>query len=405
MTSCAASSVGDRGRVLLGAVGSAIVVLLCFRAGNGVRTSCGCPVPVAVRLIARAVGVVGCGWESLIVGPTGWCRALHPGLCLASAFPLGRQVLPLHRPPVCGSGSQSLFRPPGSGGGRGIQSPLPVRPGWCGWPHCVCSCELAMHAAGMARGAPRGGAVCRSGACPRPGVRPPPAVCPQDGLSGPATDLLWARACRLGGLALSLWLPACPAGGCVPRGWWEAVPGLVAFHRCEGSRVSGAVPLPAARLWGRAGRTLCTGVLITGGVGIGDPAPAPAGRPLGGLSGSATHLLWARVCGQGDPDCPFCLHALRGPRAAGPVRGRPLGGGLPRCEGRLVSGPVPLPAARPCRPAARTRCQCVPGKGGVCMAGPAPAPQRALLRAIVARCGGGGRASPGGVPCAVVRGV
>ena len=36
---------------------------------------------------------------------------------------------------------------------------------------------------------------------------------------------------------------------------------------------------------------------------------------------------------------------------------------------------------------------------------PAPVPQRAPLRASVARCGGGGRASPGGVPSAVVRGV
>ena len=41
MTSCAASSVGDRGRVLRGAAGSAIVVSLCLRAGGVVRISRG----------------------------------------------------------------------------------------------------------------------------------------------------------------------------------------------------------------------------------------------------------------------------------------------------------------------------------------------------------------------------
>ena len=41
MTWCAASSVGDRGRVLRGAAGPAIVVSLCLRAGGGVRISRG----------------------------------------------------------------------------------------------------------------------------------------------------------------------------------------------------------------------------------------------------------------------------------------------------------------------------------------------------------------------------
>ena len=45
-----------------------------------------------------------------------------------------------------------------------------------------------------------------------------------------------------------------------------------------------------------------------------------------------------------------------------------------------------------------------PGCGRCGRVDPAPAPQRAPLRAGVARCGGGGRASPGGVPSAVVRG-
>ena len=46
-----------------------------------------------------------------------------------------------------------------------------------------------------------------------------------------------------------------------------------------------------------------------------------------------------------------------------------------------------------------------PGCGRCGREDPVPAPQRAPLRAGVARCGGGGRASPGGVPSTVVRGV
>ena len=33
--------------------------------------------------------------------------------------------------------------------------------------------------------------------------------------------------------------------------------------------------------------------------------PPPAARPLGGLSGSAAHVLWARVCGRGCAICPW----------------------------------------------------------------------------------------------------
>ena len=102
-----------------------------------------------------------------------------------------------------------------------------------------------------------------------------------------------------------------------------------------------------------------------------------------------------------------------------PLACRPCGGCVPRiwwgavpggvachrCEGRLVSGAVPPPAALPLeraagvpRPVGPGCCRC--GRGN-----PAPAPQRAPLRAGVARCGGGGRASPGGVLSTVVRGV
>ena len=150
-----------------------------------------------------------------------------------------------------------------------------------------------------------------------------------------------------------------------------------AFHRCEGRLVSGAVPSPAARPPERAARVLrpvCSGCGRCGRV---DPAPAPQRAPL--RAGVAR-------CGGGG-------------------RASPGGGAFRRCEGRLVSGAVPPPAARPPERAARVPRPACPGRGRCGRVDPAPAPQRAPLRAGVARCGGGGGASPGGVPTTVVRGV
>ena len=92
--------------------------------------------------------------------------------------------------------------------------------------------------------------------------------------------------CALAGRRCSLW------------GWRKGVPGGGAFHRCEGRLRSGA------------------------------PRP-PTARPLGGPLGSATHVLWARVCGCGGPTlspwptCPVGA-ACRG-GGGGPSPG---GGGL-----------------------------------------------------------------------------
>ena len=143
-----------------------------------------------------------------------------------------------------------------------------------------------------------------------------------------------------------------PCGGCVPRGWWGAVPGGVACRRCEGRLVSGVVPPPTA-------------------------------RPLGGLLGSATHMLWARACGCGGPTlspspaCPVgaaCRGGGGGPSRGGwpatVVRGvwcqalslpRPpvLWSGLPGFRGPCVPGAVDAGvgtqhrphSVRPCGPA------------------------------------------------------
>ena len=76
-----------------------------------------------------------------------------------------------------------------------------------------------------------------------------------------------------------------------------------------------------------------------------------------------------------------------------------------RCEGRLVSGAVPAPAARPLERAARVPRPVCPRCGRCRRGDPAPAPRRTPLRAGIACRGGGRRASRGGLLSAVVRGV
>ena len=251
---------------------------------------------------------------------------------------------------------------------------------------------------------------------------------------GSATHVLWARLCGCWGPTLSPW-PACPVGAACRGGSGGPSPGGLPCHRCEGRLVSGAVPPPAVRPLERAAgapRPVCPGC---GRCGRGDPAPAPQRAPLragvarcggggraspGGVSstivrgvsgqalslprlpahwllGSATQVLWARVCGCGGPTlspwfaCPVGV-ACRG-GGGGPSPG---GVACHHCEGHLVSGAVPPPAARPLERAARVPRPVCPGCGWCGRGDPAPAPQRAPLRAGVARCGGGGRASPGG---------
>ena len=70
-----------------------------------------------------------------------------------------------------------------------------------------------------------------------------------------------------------------------------------------------------------------------------------------------------------------------------------------------MSGAVSPPAARPLERAAGVPCPVCPGCGPFGRGDPAPAPQRAPLRAGVVRCGAGGRKSLGGSPSTIVRGA
>ena len=226
---------------------------------------------------------------------------------------------------------------------------------------------------------------------------------------GPSTSL---TACALAGRRCSLW------------GWRKGVPGGGAFHRCEGRLVSGAVPPPAARPPERAARVPRPACPGRGRCGRVDPAPAPQRAPLragvarcgggggaspGGVPTTVVRGAWCQALslprplvlrsvqpGFRDPCVPGAVgagvwtqhrpHSVRpcGPAllAVGVAEGRPRGGGaFHRCEGRLVSGAVPPPAARPPERAARVPRPVCPGCGRCGRVDPASAPQRACALA------------------------
>ena len=208
------------------------------------------------------------------------------------------------------------------------------------------------------------------------GAVPPPAARPLERAAGvPRPVCSGGGPCGQGDAAPAQQRAPLRAGVARCGGGGRASPGGGAFHHCEGRLRSGAVPPPTA-------------------------------RPPDGLLGSATHVLWARVCGcRGPklfpwPECPVGA-ACRG-GGGGPSPG---GVACHRCGGRLVSGAVPPPAALPLERAARVPRPVCPGCSRCGRGDPAAVPQCAPLRAGVARCGDGGMASPGGVPSTIVRGV
>ena len=242
--------------------------------------------------------------------------------------------------------------------GRGDPAPAPQR---APLRACIARCG------GGGRASPGGVAFHHCEGRPVSGAVPPPAAHPLERVAGvPRPVCPGRRLVRAWGPSTGPTACALAARRCSLWEWWKGVPGGGAFHHCEGRLVSGAVPPPTA-------------------------------RPLGGLLGSATHVLWARVCGCGGPALspwPACPVGA----ACGGVGGGPSPGGVAchSCEGRLVSGAVPPPAARPLERAAGVPRPVCPGCGRCGRGDPAPALQRAPLRPGVARCEAGGEASPGG---------
>ena len=131
------------------------------------------------------------------------------------------------------------------------------------------------------------------------------------------------------------------------------------------------------------------------------PPPSTA-RPLGGLLGSANHVLWARVCRCGPtlspwPACPACRGVGGGPS--------PGGVACPCFEGRLVSGAVPPPAAHPLGRAAGVLRPVCSRVRSVWASGPSTGPTACALAGRCCSLWGWQRGVPGGVPSTVVRGV
>ena len=362
--------------------------------------------------------------------PRGWWGAVPGGGWPATvARGVWCQALSLPRPPVLRGGQPGYRNPcvPGAvGAGVGTQHQF----------HGVRPCGPALLALGVAGGRPRGGAFHRFEGRLRSGAPPPPTAHPLGGLLRSVTHMLWARLCACGGPSLPL-CPACPvkaacrgAGrGPSPGGW----PAIVARGVCCQAL---SLPLPPVLCGGRPGsRDPCVPGAVGAGVGT-QPRPhsvrpcGPALLAVGVAEGRHRGGCLPPLRGASEvrrspsSDCPSTRRAVgvRHPRAVGegvwvwgpntvPLACTPCiscvpwgwwgavpGGGVAChcCEGRLVSGAVPPPAARPLGRVAGVPRSVCPGCGRCRRGDPAPAPQRAPLRTGVARCGGGGRASPGG---------
>ena len=177
-----------------------------------------------------------------------------------------------------------------------------------------------------------------------------------------------------------------PAGGAGSAGALP-VEGSVTASRSESVPVSPCGGSPSPSLSPSALMTSCAA-----------SSAGDRGRVLRAAAGSAVVVsLCVRAGGGVRMSRGWCVGALVRWR-----KGVPGEGAFHHCEGRLVLGPVPPPAARPLERVAGVPRPVCPGCGRCGHGDQAPAPQRAPLRAGVARCGGGGRASPGGVPSTIV---
>ena len=318
-------------------------------------------------------GCVPRGGGGLSTGPTVWYPCEPPLRTVAAAEGRPRvssavvvtvlvQALPLPRLPAFWAGCRGPL-PACCGGGCAS----------VGVQHCPLGSHAPCRAAcrGGGRGPSPGGwpsTVARGARCQALSLFCGPSS--GTGGRGSATRVSWVR---------SVWAWG-PSTGPTPYkplmravGAEEGRPRGGAFHRCEVRVSLGASPPPAA-------------------------------RPLGPLSVSAAHVLRVRPCGCRGPALSPWLACPVGAACRGSGGGASPGGvACHRCEGCLVAGAVPPPTARPLGRAAGVPRPVHPGRGWCGPGDPAPAPQRAPLPAVVARCGGGGRASPRGVPRAVAR--
>ena len=382
------------------------------------------PSPTPPRALLRA-GFARCGGGMRVPGGGASClgvgRLGSGGLPPPTARPLGG--LP-------GPTTRWLWVRGGAGRGKPPRTP-----------------QRALLRAGFARcgggmRVPGGGASCLGVGRPGSGALPTPTACPLGRLPGPTTHWLWlrggagvgtrhqphsARSCELA-------LRAVGAARGRPRGappaWMWGVRGRALSHPrlpvlsagrrgplptgcgCGGVRVWGPVTNPTARALACCG----SGLRVRGGgascLRVGRPGsgalPPPTARPLGGLPRPTTHWLWVRgAAGVGTHHHPHSARSLQagfephGTRSCvlwGRLEGARGGRLLPWCGASGV-GRSPTPDSPPSGRAAGAHYPLAVDAGGRGRGEPSPTPQRALLRAGFARCGGSKRAPGAGASC------
>ena len=135
-------------------------------------------------------------------------------------------------------------------------------------------------------------------------------------------------------------------------------------------------------------------------LGVGRPGsgalPTPTARPLGGLPGPTTH--WLRVRGDAGVGTRHQPHKARSCVLWGRHEGARGGRLLPGCGASGVGG-SPSPDCPSSGRAAGAHYPLAVGAGGCGRGDTSRTPQRALLRAGFARCGGVTRAPGGGASC------
>ena len=262
------------------------------------------------------------------------------------------------------------------------------------------------------------------------GRSPTPTARPLGGLPGPATHWLWVR----GGAGVGTRHQPHSARSCVLWGRHEGARGGHLLPGCGASGV-GRSPTPDCPPSGRAAGAHYPLAVGAGGCGRGDPSPTPqrallragfarsgggmraprggasclgvgrpgwgalpppTARPLGGLPGPTTHWLWVRGgAGVGTRHQP---HSARSCVLWGRYEGARRGRLLPGCGASGVRR-SPTPDCPPSGRAAGAHYPLAVGAGGCGRGDPSPTPQRALLQAGFARCGGGMRVPGGGASC------
>ena len=300
-------------------------------------------------------------------------------------------------------------------------------------PHSARSCELALRAVGAALGCTGGaplawvwGVLGRALSHPRL-----PALC--TGCRGPLPTGRGCGGVRVWGPVTNPTARALACWSCALWGGHEGARGGGLLPRSRASGVGRSLT-PDCPPSGRAAGGHYPLAVAAGGCGRGDPSPTPQRALLRAVVAAAcpggAPLAWVwgvRGGALSHPQLPALWAGCRGPLptrcgcgglpAWGPVtnptaralaswlcalweRHEGARGGrlLPGCGASGV-GRSPTPNCPPSGRAAGAHYPHAVGAGGCGRGDPSPTPQRALLRAGFARCGGGVRVPGGGASC------